>query len=154
MSPQLHDIEGLDSISWWPLAIGWWVVIAVGILMMGAIAFLAIYKLAFKRSWKNDTFQKLAILEKNLSDATTRETAVTLSEYLRRIALKRFPRQECAGLVGEAWLEWLARNDPKSFDWEKRGTLLIEAPYAPSKSNRLSVDQIKDLIQAVREWVR
>ena len=33
---QLHDIEGLDPISPWPLAIGWWVSIVCGIIILGA----------------------------------------------------------------------------------------------------------------------
>lgn len=149
---QLHDIEGLDLISSWPLAIGWWLLIALGIVVMGAIIAFVLYRLAFKRSWKNDTFKKLSRLEENLSDATARETVITLSEYLRRIALRRFSRKECAGLMGEAWLAWLAQHDPKNFDWKNRGTPLIEVPYAPVNSS-LPADQIKDLIQAVRNWV-
>jgi hypothetical protein len=149
---QLHDIEGLDQISSWPLAIGWWVVIAIGFIVACAIARIVFNKLAFKRSWRNDAFQKLALLEKSLTDANAKETLVALSEFLRRIVLRRFPRNECAGLAGEAWLKWLAMHDPKGFDWEKRGDLLTRAPYAPM-TNRLSVHQIKDLIQAVREWV-
>lgn len=156
MSPlldQLHDIEGLDSISSWPLAIGWWVLIVIGICMVGAIIWFVIYKIAFIRSWKNDTFKKLAILEKNLTEETARETVIVLSEYLRRIALRRFPRKECAALTGNAWLKWLAKHDPNSFDWETKGILLIEVPYAPM-TNRLPVNQVKDLIQAVKVWVR
>lgn len=150
---QLHDIEGLDSISSWPLAMGWWALLAIGFFIVCVITCFVVYKLAFKRSWRNDTFQKLAFLEKNLSDARARETAIALSEYLRRIALRRFPRKECAGLVGEAWLKWLAMHDAKKFDWEKKGALLIELPYTPV-NHKLSADQIKDLIQAVRDWVR
>src|SRR5207248_64813 len=105
------------------------------------------YRIAFKRSWKNDTFQKLIRLEENLTDATARETVSALSEYLRRIALKRFSRKECAGLVGEDWLKWLTIHDPKKFDWEKKGTLLIEIPYTPVNKS-LPAHQIKDLIQA------
>jgi len=150
---QLHDIEGLDHIGWWPLAIGWWVLIIAGIFLAGAIAGFAAYRLAFKRSWKNDTFHKLSALEENLSEATARETVATLSEYLRRIVLRHFSRKECAGLTGETWLKWLTMHDPKKFDWEKRGTLLIDVPYAPVNAS-LSTDQIKDLIQAVRHWVR
>jgi uncharacterized protein YfaT (DUF1175 family) len=150
---QLHDIESLDPINWWPLAIGWWILIIIGVIMACALAGLAAHRLAFKRSWKNDTFQKLARLEENLSDATAAETVILLSEYLRRIALRRFSRKECAGLMGEAWLKWLAKHDPKNFDWEKKGILLIEVPYAPLSSS-LSAHQIKDLIQAVRYWVR
>lgn len=149
---QLHDIEGLDFISSWPLAIGWWVIIVAGVIIACALAWIASKMIAFKRSWKNDTFQKLSLLEKNLSEATARETVIILSEYLRRIVLRRFPRNECAGLAGEAWLKWLAKHDPKSFDWEKKGTLMIEAAYAPAY-NRLPTNQVRDLIQAVRYWV-
>ncbi len=149
----LQDIEGLDAISAWPLAIGWWVALGMGILMASALAYFIARKLAFMRSWRNDTFQRLALLEKNLSEATAREIAIELSEYLRRIALRRFPRNECAGLTGEAWLTWLAERDPKKFDWEKKGTLLIELPYAPA-NRPLSTSHIRDLIQAVRSWVR
>jgi len=150
---QLHDIEGLDPISWWPPAMIWWVFIALGIAIGCAIGCYMAYRLAFKRSWKNDTFQKLACLEEKLSDETARETVIVLSEYLRRIALRRFPRNECAGLTGGAWLKWLAMQDPKKFDWENKGVLLIEVPYAPVNAS-LPASQIKDLIQAVRNWVR
>lgn len=150
---QLHDIEGLDTINWWPLAIGWWVLIVLGVCLVALITCFVIFKLAYKRSWKNDTYQKLVYLEKNLSDVTARETIIALSEYLRRIALRRFSRKECAGLTGEAWLKWLTANDPKQFDWENNGNLLIDVPYAPLNTS-ISANKIKDLIQAVKNWVR
>lgn len=151
---QLHDIEGLDTISSWPLAMGWWILIGVGIFFVCACVCFLIYWIAFKRSWRSDTLKKLAKLEKNLSETTAKETVVALSEYLRRIVLRRFPRKECAGLVGEAWLKWLKKHDPKGFEWEKKGILLIEMPYAPENDHQLSSDQIKDLIRAVKDWVR
>lgn len=150
---QLHDIEGLDPIGRWPLAPGWWIMIALGIFAICAITGYIVYRLAFMRSWKNDTFKKLTVLEKNLSDETAAASAIALSEYLRRIAIKRFSRKECAGLTGQAWLKWLAAHDPKGFDWEKNGVLLVDAPYAPMHK-RLTVNEIKNLIQAIRDWVR
>jgi Domain of unknown function (DUF4381) len=150
---QLHDIEGLDHISWWPLGIGWWVVMGVGLLFVGFVVCYVGLRIAYHSSWKYETLQRLANLEMNLSDATARETAMILSEYLRRIALRRFSRKECAGLAGEDWLKWLSKNDPKNFDWENKGILLLDAPYAPLNKS-LSSHQIKDLIQAVRDWIR
>lgn len=150
---KLHDIEGLDAISWWPLAAGWWVILTVACILIFAICLFAASKIAFRRSWRYDTFQKLAALEAHLSDSSAREKLITLSEYLRRIALQRFPRKECAALIGETWLKWLTENDPKKFDWETKGTLLIDAPYAPV-SKRFSSEQLKELIQATKEWVR
>jgi hypothetical protein len=149
---KLHDIEGLDPISWWPLAAGWWVIIAIGCVVFFAICWLVASKVAYRRSWRYDTFQKLADLEAHLSDASARETLISLSEYIRRIALQRFPRKECAGLAGDAWLKWLREHDPSEFDWEKKGNLLVDAPYAPM-SKQFSSDQVKELIQATRKWV-
>jgi len=149
---QLHDIEGLDTISFWPLAIGWWVLIAVSLILAAAIIWFALYMLACKRSWKNDTFKKLALLERNLSDSSARETVIALSEYLRRIALKRYSRKECAGLTGKKWLLWLSENDSKGFDWGNKGALLIEVPYTPL-NYKLPAQQVRELIQAARNWV-
>lgn len=150
---QLHDIEGLDSISAWPLPLGWWVAIAISALVLLFGAWFLIRWIIFRCSWKSDALQKLTKLEKSLSNATARETVAMLSEYLRRIALKRYTRKECAGLTGEAWLRWLKEKDPKQFDWEKKGSVLIKTPYAPL-NHVLPSDQIKDLIHAAREWVR
>lgn len=150
---QLHDIEGIDPVTHWPLAVGWWIVIAFGIVLFCASCVFVGYLLAFKRSWKNDTLKKLAALEAALSDHTARETIILLSEYVRRIALKRYSRKECAGLTGEPWLQWLKNNDPKEFDWENKGTILVDIPYAP-EGVRPSVNEIRDLIQAAKEWVR
>lgn len=149
---QLHDIEGLDPISWWPLAAGWWILIGTGLLLAIIISWYFAYRIAFKRSWKNDTLQKLAFLENNLSEKNARDTLITLSEFLRRIALHRFSRNECAGLTGEAWLRWLAENDPLKYEWVNKGTLLVEIPYSPSKI-KLPTNEIKELIQAVKNWV-
>jgi hypothetical protein len=149
---QLHDIEGLDAISAWPLAIGWWIVIAFVLLILAGTGLLLIRGLNYLRSWKRDTFKKLNSLEQNLSPATSVEIVAFLSEYLRRIAMRRFPRKECAGLTGNAWLKWLEAHDPKQFNWSQKGKMLIEVPYAPAHAE-LPLQQIKELIQAVRHWV-
>ena len=149
---QLHDIDGLDAISFWPLAYGWWAVIVFCTALCIVMAGWIYYRVAFKRSWKGDTLKKLALLEKNASEITARETVILLSEYLRRIALKRFSRKECASLMGMEWLNWLAQHDPKKFDWKVKGAPLISAPYSPA-DYRLPNEKIKELIKAVRNWV-
>jgi hypothetical protein len=134
MSPlieQLHDIEGLDAIGHWPLAIGWWVLIACALLVFGSALWLLSCRLKYLRSWKRDALKRLDSLERNLSLSTSGETIAFLSEYLRRIAMRRFPRKECAGIVGDAWLKWLKEQDPKQFNWIEKGRPLIEVPYAP-----------------------
>lgn len=149
---ELHDIEGIDVISPWPLAIGWWVLIACGMFFLMAAFWFTKRRIDYLRSWKRDAFKKLDALEHNLTPATSKETVAALSEYLRRIALRRFPRKECAGLVGNDWLKWLQTHDPKQFDWPLKGKLLVEAVYAQDHQE-LPLSQIKELIQAARHWV-
>lgn len=150
---QLHDIEGLDPISPWPLAIGWWICIGFGILLLGSGIWLLKRRLAYLRSWQRDAFKKLDHLEQNLSPSNSMETVAFLSEYLRRIALHRYPRNECAGLVGDAWLKWLKAHDPKQFNWTEKAKALSEIPYAPTDAAAPSEQNIKELIQAIRNWV-
>lgn len=150
---QLHDIEGLDPISIWPLAIGWWLLISLGFLILAAFIYLVVRRLSFRRSWQYDAFLKLAALENNLSAHTACESVVILSDYLRRIVLQRFSRTECASLTGESWLKWLAQHDPADFDWTQKGKILLDAPYAPI-DRKVSFEQIEELIQAIRNWVR
>lgn len=149
---ELNDIEGIDVISPWPLAIGWWVLIAIGILLLMVALWFLKRRVDYLRSWKRDAFKKLDALEHNLTPANSKDTVAFLSEYLRRIALRRFPRQECAGLVGDEWLMWLQKHDPKQFDWPLKGKLLVEVVYAPDREE-LPLTQIKELIQATRHWV-
>ncbi|MCX6990050.1 MAG: DUF4381 domain-containing protein [Chlamydiae bacterium] len=151
---QLNDIDGLDPISPWPLGLGWWIVIGFAVVLFALAIFFGLRRVAFKRSWKNDTLKKLAELEKNLSEATAKETVIALSEYLRRITLVRFPREEVAGLTGQPWLCWLTKHDPKEFDWQAKGSIIIDLPYAPPGMQRtLSAGQIQELLQAAKNWV-
>ena len=145
---ELHDIEGLDAIGFWPLAIGWWICIACAAIFLAGALWLLKRRLNYLRSWKRDTLKKLDYLEHNLSSSSV----ALLSEYLRRIVVRRFPRKECAGLIGDEWLHWLKSHDPKQFDWTEKGKLLTEIPYAPVHMEVPS-EQIKELIQAVRYWV-
>lgn len=150
---KLHDIDGLDAITMWPLSLGWWVVISLGIFFGLVSFFYGISRWNFSRSWKGDACRKLSILEKNLSPTTARKTAIDLSEYLRRIAMRRFPRKECASLIGEKWLMWLSKHDPKQFDWKTKASLLKDLPYSPESVN-VPVEQVRELIQATKNWVR
>lgn len=150
---QLRDIEGIDPIGPWPLAIGWWLALVGGLLILASVLWLWKRRRAYLNSWQKDTYDKLNNLERQLSAATAGETVVLLSEYLRRIALRRFPRQDCAGLCGERWLKWLTLHDPAQFDWMEKGQLLVAMPYAPAPQET-DLGPIKELIGAVRRWVR
>jgi hypothetical protein len=147
---QLYDIRGLGHISWWPLAPGWWGLIG---LMSLVVAVIYWRRRAYWRSWKGDARRALDQLDAKLTDKNTQETAASLSTLLRRIAMQRHSRQECAGLWGEEWLRWLSKKDPAGFNWATGAVLMVEAPYAPPGRN-ISAQALKNLTSAARKWVK
>jgi hypothetical protein len=75
-----------------------------------------------------------------------------LSELLRRIAMARSGRRVAAGLTGENWLHWLAEMDSSGFEWEKRGKILLKAPYMPP-SMEVERREVASLIRAAKRWI-
>jgi hypothetical protein len=156
---QLRDIQGITGVSWWPLATGWWLLLAV----LVALAFAAYHWRTILRlrvpipgitlgTWRWDAAAQLRSLRRRAREGQEPKTTVDeLSELLRRIAMARWGRESCAGLTGEEWLAWLAAKDPAGFPWEVRGRLLATAPYAPPGA--LSERDILALIDAAYSWV-
>jgi hypothetical protein len=150
---QLADINGLDKISWWPLAPGWWAVLVLfAILLLAGIA-AGLRRRAFRRSWKHDANETLASMADQLDGINAREILVKLSDLLRRVAIYRFSRAKCAGLKGNEWAQWLTKNDPHKFDWNEYVDILTETPYAPPESMP-SPQKVGLLIEATRKWVK
>jgi hypothetical protein len=149
----LKDIEGLDSISMWPLAIGWWVLLALHAVIIIAVALFYLRKMAFMRSWQGTITAQLLQMQKSLSKNNSQQIATELSEILRKVAIKRYSRAACAGLSGDKWLQFLSAHDKNNFDWVGRGKLLIDAPYAPNGKN-ITADSLTMLIDATKKWVR
>lgn len=148
---QLRDIRGLDRISWWPLAPGWWVLIGAALLLLITLFAIRAYK-------HHKDVQRRTRLKKLLADLRReqdrKKQAAALSELLRRMAIRQHGRQECAGLEGEEWLDWLTKHDPSSFDWSAKALVLIKAPYAPHANDLISADDMNILIGAAERWVR
>jgi Domain of unknown function (DUF4381) len=147
---QLYDIRDLDPVSWWPLAPGWWVLIVLA-LLAAAAAYWRHW--AYQRSWRGQTYRAFVALNWQLSDSNAQQIVGALSVLLRRVAMQSFSRAECAGLEGTDWLRWLTTKDPDGFDWVARGSLLIEAPYAPP-GRTYPAQSVKILIDAAKRWVR
>ncbi|MBY0500833.1 MAG: DUF4381 domain-containing protein [Alphaproteobacteria bacterium] len=150
---QLYDIEGIDPIHWWPLALGWWIIIVFLVVCLLGLVIYYYRKRALKRSWQYRILTQLSLMEQNLKEGEIQPTLIELSQLIRRIAIHRYSRLECAGLEGKSWLYWLKNQDPHQFDWETKGKCLLEAPYSPSYHG-IPHEDIIDLIKAIRKWVK
>lgn len=156
----MRDIRDLDAVAWWPLATGWWLLIAGAATAVLAVHFgrapFARWRRRRQERWRRDARQQLAELERQLGTLGPKAATAHLSELLRRIAVARCGRAACAGLEGERWLAFLAANDPRRFPWTEHRKLLLEAPYAPPAAfaGQPIADELRALVRAARAWTR
>jgi hypothetical protein len=149
----LRDIHGLDGVPWWPPAPGWWYVFAALALVPLVIAMgYWLTRHGPWMGWRSDARRKLRALRRELPRENPRDIAGRLSELLRRIAMARSGRRVAAGLTGENWLHWLAEMDASGFEWEKRGQMLLKAPYMPP-SMEVERKEVASLIRAATRWI-
>jgi hypothetical protein len=106
---QLKDVHELAAISWWPPAIGWWIV--AGLLLIGVIAALIyIYPRWRLRSYRQFFLKQLQHIQQTKDDTQTQR----LNFLMKKLALLAFPRTQVAGLTGKAWANFLREQGPKN----------------------------------------
>ena len=156
LTNRLHDIHELDAASIWPLATGWWLLLAGMVITLLLIAGLRRWRPDWRRylpryGWSRQAARELAALRLQVTHGDIKTVAVQLSELLRRIAIARCGRDRCAGLHGDSWLAWLADHDPAGFDWRERGLLLLDLAYAPPGQSGYQ-SELRSLIDAALAW--
>ena len=144
----LRDIHLPASISWWPLAYGWWILFAC----LGAV--LLVVWLAYKRRYR----ERAAILGLKAVAQALREGAAPvvcvqrISMILRRFAMSVGESRAIAGLTGDNWLEFLDGRWARDEFSAGVGRVLIFGPYAPP--DRVSAGDASTLNELCLDWVR
>ena len=146
----LRDLHLPEAIGWWPLAPGWWLLI--GLAAVGLALLLRQYlRRRARGAARRHALQQLQDLTAEYEqhrDAVRFSSA--LSELLRRTMLAYAPRQEVAGLTGDAWLAWLDRDlDAPRFQ-TAAGRKLLEMPYRRPDEDLAAMELI-DVVAAVRQ---
>ncbi len=141
----LRDIHLPDPVSWWPLAIGWWLLLALLILL--PIIVLAVKKLIARRQLRKLALAELSNIESSFGQHKNSQLLVSeISILLRRICISRFPRRDVAGLNGEAWTCFL-NSQSNSFDADTCQAL-INGPF----QKQCDIND-QTLISACRHWI-
>ncbi|MFA4347393.1 DUF4381 domain-containing protein [Xanthomonas perforans] len=140
MSPQslpLRDVHLPPSPSWWPLAPGWGLVIAVVVLVVGS---------AWVWWWRRRQRQRrwLAAFDAELARATTpAQRLAAVSVLLRRAARRVDPQAD--RLQGEAWLQFLDGRKRKDQVFSQGpGRAVLEGGFqrAPTVSDLPAVEAL------------
>lgn len=149
----LRDIHLPEAVGWWPLAPGWWFLIALAAIAAG----YGLYRLFLR--WRGNAARRVALGElarvrrEFAAGASAQALAKELSELLRRGMLAYAPRAEVAGLTGERWLAWLDRGLPDKPFTSGPGRSLESLPYLRPDAVSDDVD-VGGLLEAVQTRLR
>jgi len=141
----LKPIHLSEIVSWWPPAIGWWILASLLLLLL----FLGFW--LYKRNGQRKRVVKSAqniLAELKLN--TTLDCIQKLSQLsvlLRRVAISLSADRKVAGLTGRAWLAYLDQNMQGTPFSDGIGRLLIESPYRKSPPTEAEFIQLLDLCE-------
>jgi hypothetical protein len=149
----LRDLHLPGAIGWWPLAPGWWMLIALAVFGLLYLMYGAYLR------WRSNRPRRIALreLKKLHSDyrhgMDTISLSKQLSQLLRRAMLAYASRDEVAGLTGQDWLEWLDRGLEGQPFTTGPGRLIGSLPYVRSDSNDTEKNTVA-MLDAVRLRLR
>lgn len=146
---ELRDIYAAPQPSWWPPAMGWWLVAALALI----VTLWLLQKLwRYYQCWRQRRWvlNYLATLyghyrENQDGHAFAAEVAV----LLRRVALSRFPPRQVAALSDQPWLSFLDLHGGKDQFSQGPGRALLHAPYAAH-----SELDAAGLYKLTRAWIK
>jgi hypothetical protein len=95
----LRDIAQPPPVSWWPPALGWWVVLALIFIVAAFAAW---------RGWRR--WQARAYRREAVRELESAQSIAEIAALLKRTALAVYPRSEIASLSGHAWCQWLQQT--------------------------------------------
>jgi len=155
MEPQpipLRDLHLPDAIGWWPLAPGWWVVIAIALIGLGFLLRAGLRVRARGAARRFALRQLNEIVQQYEEGKDPALFGANISALLRRTMLAYAPRLDVAGLTGEDWLQWLDQGLAKPVFSKGPGRQILELPYRRPDSEP-TVTDVERLVAAVRHRV-
>lgn len=151
MNPEdlpLRDLHLPEVGGWWPLAPGWWVLIALVAVAAGWLLWKQFRRWQANAARRN-ALRQVALIRREFNEgADAALLGKQLSELLRRGMLAYAPRGEVAGLTGDNWLHWLDQGLEDRPFTEGAGRVLESLPYMNPASLDLDTD-VAGLIDAV-----
>lgn len=141
--PQLRDIHLPSGVSLWPLAYGWWIVLA------GIMAFIATIFLWRYVRRKSKKLYALHLLEK-LKNQNNIKSAALMSEVLRRICVYKYP--QAVSLSGKDWIDFVNAHGKTELKG-KECELLLNSPYMPEEMVDFNSDDINKLRIYCSNWI-
>ena len=153
MNPQdplaaLNPLRDPAAIGWWPLAPGWWILIALAVLAI-VIACYYYTKRYRANAYRRMALRQLAYIRTQTNPADKLRRASDINALLKSVALQQFPRHDIASLSGDAWLSFLNSTRCSESSDSEFSASFANAAYQPQAPD-LDTEQ---LFQASKHWI-
>ena len=148
MNPEADPLAALRDVilppdpSFWPPAIGWW--------LLAVLAVVLVVTVQYGIRYFSERFALTAVMKNvsNLKQLNSKAAVVELSILLKKIAVTKFPRAQVAGLTGSRWLEFLDQSGDTDQFTRGPGRILATAPYS-----KQVVEDLNPVFDLCEDWV-
>ena len=141
---QLKDIQTPEAIGAWPIAIGYWLILLLAVLLIATLVYL------YRNKQKQSRIKQAALTELAklaLSDNT--EFAVQVNAILKRAALSYLPRQHIASVDGNQWYQFLDNSLPQA--QQGQFSKLLNQRYS---KHGLTAQDNQQLAELAKLWLK
>lgn len=143
---QLKDIHTPQTVDWWPLAWGWWALLAIAVVVL-CIVMMTIY-----RRFRFNRARREAIAVHKMLDLDCQYPAKA-NQLLKRVSLHYFGKEQSAAAYGESWQRFLlgCLSSKQQSNTASGINLLAQFTY---QAQPLNADQISEIHRAVSIWLQ
>ena len=128
----LRDIHAAAPLAWWPPAPGWWV---LALLLALLLVWVSRQLWLRGRAWRLKRALKAEFSNILTACRSSRDGCLMLAEsatFLRRLLVHIGGRKARAGVVGEAWAEYLSSLFPGDMKMRRVCSDLASGAYRPA----------------------
>jgi len=150
----LNDIVLPATVSWWPLAPGWYVLIGILLIALAWFGYRSIQRWINNR-YRRAALDELQILEERINNPEERDASLRqIPVLLKRTALSVYPRSQVASLSGKAWFQFLDATEKKSSFTTATTSTLNAVSYSTGGLDAVDSQATHALINASRSWLK
>lgn len=152
MNPQdplanLHPLREPFPIGWWPLAPGWWLLIAIALLCLAALVYLLVKRYRANAYRRQGLAQLQALRQQYLAQQDASRYVAKTNALLKSVALRSYPRREVAACNGQQWLTFLNSR--------MNGAEQFQPDFAAAAYQKTCPDiDMKQMHRAARAWIK
>jgi hypothetical protein len=150
----LNDIVLPAPVSWWPLATGWYVVMAAVLIVLAWLGYRLLRRW-FGNRYRRAALREFHLLEKRVQGDASRSAALKqIPVLIKRTALAAYPRNQVAPLAGSSWHQFLDSKVSNPQFTEPAGTILDRVSYSAGDLDELDAQATAALLKAAHHWLK